>query len=167
MGWSVITRLIYEVDIASNFQVQKEKGDGALAVLCAFLSTACGFDYCKNKIPNRLIVIMTVAGLLIRWKKEGIGGLCAYVGAVLLIGAFLYPFFRTGGLGAGDVKLLGVTAGYLPFEKIFCFSFVSMLIAAIFSIFQLCRRKCLKETAMVRLSSPALLSVLLLLGGVY
>ena len=66
---------------------------------------------------------MTAVGVLIRWQKEGIGGLCAYVGAVLLMGAFLYPFFRIGALGAGDVKLFGVTAGYLPFEKIFYFSF--------------------------------------------
>jgi len=138
-----------------------------LAVLCAFLATACGFDYCKSKIPNKLIAVMTAVGVLIRWQKEGIGGLCAYVGAVLLMGAFLYPFFRIGALGAGDVKLFGVTAGYLPFEKIFYFSFVSMLIAAMFSIFRLCMKKRLKETATVRLSGPALLGVLLLLGGVY
>lgn len=167
-----------------------------MAVLCAFLTAACGFDYCRRRIPNCLIVIMAAAGFVFRGGREGIGGVFAYAGEALLIMALLYPFFKIGALGAGDVKLFGVTAGYLPFKKILFFSFVSMLITAIISLVKLLRKKYLKErlgilfaylkktadsgvlgnypsaegqkdNATVCLSGPALLSVLLLLGGVY
>ena len=165
-----------------------------MAVLCVFLATACGFDYWKSKVPNQLIIIMSLTGLLIRWKKEGIDGVCSYMGAAFLVGAVLYSFYKIGAIGAGDVKLFGVTAGYLPFGKIFYFLFVSLLIAAIFSIIKLWSKKSMKkrlqnlalyvkrtlesgtpeaypnpggEKLTVRLAGPAFLGVLLLLGGAY
>ena len=53
--------------------------------------------------------------------------------------ALLYPLFKISAVGAGDVKLLGAAAGYFPFEKIFLFAFVSLLIAAIISQTQNCQ----------------------------
>lgn len=167
-----------------------------LAVLCALLTAACGFDYCKRRIPNCLIVMMAAVGFASRYGKEGMSGIFAYAGETLLVMALLYPFFKIGTLGAGDVKLFGVTAGYLPFKKILFFSFVSMLIAAIISLFKLLRKRNLKErlsilfvylintadsrnlgaypsfgepkeAATVCLSGPVFLSVLLFLGGAY
>lgn len=165
-----------------------------MAALCVFLATACGFDYYKSKIPNPLIIIMFITGLLIRRSREGIGGMCSYAGAAVIIGALLYPFFKIGTIGAGDVKLFSVTAGYLPFGKIFYFSFVSLLIAAIFSLMKLQSKKCLKkrirnfvlyvkrtlesgmpeayfepdgEKLTIHLAGPVFAGVLLLLGGVY
>lgn len=167
-----------------------------LAFLCAFLTAACGFDYCKRRIPNCLIVMMAAVGFVFRCGKEGVNGIFAYAGETLLIMTLLYPFFKIGTLGAGDVKLFGVTAGYLPFKKILFFSFVSMLIAAIISLLKLLRKKYLKkrlsilfgylinaaggrsmgaypsfeepkEAVTVCLSGPVFLSVLLFLGGAY
>lgn len=167
-----------------------------MAVLCAFLATACGFDYYKRRIPNCLIAIMAAAGLVLRCRSEGSSGAFAFMGGAILIMALLYPFFKIGAVGAGDVKLFGVTAGFLPFDKILYFSFFSMLAAAIFSMIKLRYKKCLKERLCILfaylknvmnggeigsypvhgggknrvsicLSGPVLLSVLLLLGGVY
>ncbi len=138
-----------------------------MAVLCVFLATACGFDYHKRKIPNWLILIMLGVGFWLRCMREGGSGGLAYLGAMLLVTAFLYPFFKIGALGAGDVKLFGVTAGYLPFEKILYFSFCSMLIAAVFSVCKVICKKRGKECLTVCLSGPVLLGALLLWGGVY
>ncbi|MCM1190116.1 MAG: A24 family peptidase [bacterium] len=166
-----------------------------MAVLCAFLAAACIYDHCRRRIPNYLTVMMAAAGIMIRCRESGIGGIAFFLAGALPVMFFLYPFFRIGALGAGDVKLFGVTAGFLPFQKILLFSFVSLLIAAIFSLFRIIRKKCIRErfqtlcdyardvagskrlclyplpkdreSATVPLAGPILLGVLLLLGGVY
>lgn len=166
-----------------------------MAVLCAFLAVACVYDHCRRRIPNFLIIMMAAAGVALRCRETGFEGVLLFLAGALPVMALLYPFFRIGTLGAGDVKLFGITAGFLPFRKIFLFSFVSLLIAAIFSLFMLLRKKCIRErfavllayvrevagngsfclyplpkegeTAAIPLAGPVTLSVLLFLGGVY
>lgn len=167
-----------------------------MAVLCVLLMTAGGFDYWKRKIPNGLIALMLLTGVLFRFRRDGTWGIPYYLGGMLTAMALLYFFFKIGTLGAGDVKLLGVISGYLPFKKIFLFSFVSLLIAAIISLLKMLMNKNIRErlgvfigylreimdtgtlqpypsakgndgSAGVCLSGPMLLSLLLYLGGVY
>lgn len=167
-----------------------------MAVLCLLTAAACSFDYCRRKIPNWLTAAMALAGILYRFWCQGLIGVPRFFAQALLVMALLYPLFQIGALGAGDVKLFGVAAGYLPFRKIFLFSFVSMLIAAMISLVKLIRSKLFrkrlgiffhyvrevadkgellpyptKESAggntKVCLSGPVLLSLLLYLGGVW
>lgn len=167
-----------------------------MAVLCLLMAAACGFDYCRRKIPNWLAAAMALAGILFRLWCQGLIGVPWFLAQALVVMGVLYPLFRIGALGAGDVKLFGVTAGYLPFRKIFLFSFVSMLIAAMISLVKLIRGKLFRErlgiffhyvrevadkgallpyptgesaggNAKVCLSGPVLLSLLLYLGGVW
>lgn len=42
--------------------------------------------------------------------------------------------FYIGAMGAGDVKLLGVCAGYFSGEKVLCFLFFALLFAAVFAL---------------------------------
>ena len=134
-----------------------------LAALCVFLAAACGYDYRQRRIPNYVILGMTIAGIGWRMYDERAPGALWYLGLAVLVMAVLYPFFKTGGLGAGDVKLMGVTAGYLPAEKILGFLFCSLLVAALISLFKILR----KAKGGVRLAGPVLVSILLFLGGVY
>ncbi|MCM1057039.1 MAG: A24 family peptidase [Firmicutes bacterium] len=167
-----------------------------MAVLCLLLTAACGSDYRNRKIPNGLVAVMALAGTVFRFRRDGTVGVPLYLGEAAAIAALLYPLYKMGGLGAGDVKLLGAAAGYLPFNKIFLFSFVSLLIAAIISLIKLLVNKNFRErlgiffgyleeiakkgtvqrypatgkevkSAGVCLSGPALLSLLLCMGGVY
>lgn len=167
-----------------------------MAVLCLLMAAACGFDYCRRKIPNWLAAAMALAGVLYRFWCQGLIGVPWFLAEALLVMALLYPLFQIGALGAGDVKLFGVAAGYLPFRKVFLFSFVSMLIAAMISLVKLIRGKLFRErlgiffhylrevadkgallpyptegsagrNAKVCLSGPVLLSLLLYLGGVW
>ena len=114
------------------------------------------------------------------------------VGIILL----LYPLFRIGAIGAGDVKLYGICAGYYPGEKFLYFFFVSLLIAAMISLLKMFRESMVKERmiyfldyvfsvmqsgkfqlyiqneterrkASICLAGPIFLSVLLGMGGVY
>lgn len=167
-----------------------------MAALCVLLAAACWCDYRKKKIPNYLIVAMILAGVPWRFLEEGPWAAAQFVFQAILIGGLLYPLFKIGVLGAGDVKLFGVAAGYLPFNKIFLFLFVSLLIAAIISLVKLCHNNYFgerlhylaeyfadvlisgswrlylengKDSPDIRLclSGPAFLSLLLYLGGIY
>lgn len=167
-----------------------------MAALCILLAAACWCDYRKKKIPNYLIAAMILAGVPWRILEEGPWAAAVFVLQTILIGGLLYPLFKIGAVGAGDVKLFGVAAGYLPFEKIFVFLFVSLLIAAIFSLVKLWQNDNFRErlhylaeyfadvikgsswrlylengkdSPEIRLclSGPAFLSLLLYLGGIY
>ena len=167
-----------------------------LGALCVFLVAACGFDYRCNRIPNYIILVIAVVGALQHWATGGLAEVLYYLGISVLVAGVMYPLFKIGSLGAGDVKLLGVTAGYLPFKKIMMFLFVSLLIAALFSLVKMWKRNNLferlhyfmayladvmrsgnfrlyleneadKQAVGICLSGPVLLAVLLYCGGVY
>ncbi len=167
-----------------------------MAALCILLAAACGYDYKRKRIPNYLIAFMAVVGVGWRFGESGIRGSLSYLMEAAVIMSLLYLFFKIGAIGAGDVKLFGVSAGYLPCSKILMFLFVSLLISAIISLLKMWKEKnlferlrCLasylsdvkkggvwklypesgmeKQTAGICLSGPVLLSLLLYLGGVY
>ncbi|MCI9438510.1 MAG: prepilin peptidase [Lachnospiraceae bacterium] len=166
-----------------------------MAALCVLLTAACGYDYRDRRVPNYLILLTAISG--IGWRSwNGMSGVLFYLGQALLVMLLLYPFFKIGGLGAGDVKLLGVTAGYLPFEKVLAFLFCSLFVAAVISIIKMWRNHTFRDrmryltgylteviagrrwqlyrdvkgerhSAGICLSGPVLISILLYLGGVY
>lgn len=167
-----------------------------MAALCASLGVVCLFDYRRRKIPNLLIAVILAVGAGRSLLKNGLEGAGGYLLTGVAVLFLLYPLFRMGGLGAGDVKLFSVCAGYFPADKIFYFLFFSMLVSAIFSVIQLCRERdvrdrvayfCEYAVAVARsgkwwlylpqkgerkfsgvcMSGPILCSVLLGMGGVY
>lgn len=166
-----------------------------LAVLCFLLLLACCFDYIRQKIPNLLLLGILAAGLADAFRGGGIEVPLFIVRGLAVIAVF-YPFFRIGTIGAGDVKLLGICAGYFSGGRILSFLFVSMLVSAIFSLIKLCREKNIKQrllyfgeyvadvirtgnlrlyfegkgefkAAGICLSGPVLISALMSWGGVY
>lgn len=170
------------------------KGVVDMVALCLLTAAVCLSDYFTRRIPNLILLIMMTIGILYRWQQMGAGGIpfCLFqTGIVILL---FYPLFRIGALGAGDVKLFGVAAGYLPFQKVFLFVFISMLIAAIFSLIRLiCDRQLRRRMGIflgyvrlvavkgalipypierngrdkICLSGPVLLCLILYLGGVW
>ncbi len=167
-----------------------------MGALCVFLLVACVYDYKDNRIPNYLIVLMGIGGAVRLLLRDGWSGMLGYLWIAGLVMAILYPVFKIGGLGAGDVKLLGITAGYLPFKKILVFLFFSLLFAAILSLLKMWKRNYFTErlkyliayltdviksgswqlylaneadkTAVgICLSGPILVSILLYMGGGY
>lgn len=176
---------------------QQDKGVvDVLAALCFLLLAACFMDYRKKKIPNFLIAAIALLGMALRILQDGAGGAAVYIGQAVMVICLFYFLFRLGTVGAGDVKLFGVTAGCLPFKKILLFLFVSLLIAAIISLVKIWKKKYFwerlryltgylsdvwksgnwklySESSMAEadvgicLSGPILVSLLLYLGGAY
>lgn len=122
-----------------------DKGDGWVVILCVFLVAACYYDYRRSRIPNWLVTFLFVMGIADNLLDGGVWALTGFFISVLLVVLTLYPFFKIGGLGAGDIKLLGVCAGYFPTGKIILFLFFSMLVAAIISFIHLLREQNLGE----------------------
>lgn len=167
-----------------------------MIVLGLIVSFVAVYDFCQRRIPNGLLLLIIINGFIYRMHNLGVIGLLVYM--VFSVGtiALLFPIFKVGGLGAGDVKLFGLVAGYLPFGKILYFLFFSMLIAAIISLFKIILFKNIKERwnilikyfrdvaerrslflypvskdhdrkATVSLSAPILCSLMFFWGGVY
>ena len=165
-------------------------------MLCIFLCMACYFDYRFCRIPNWLVLLILGLGLVRAFWTGGPYQIWSYVlwGSMMLLA--LYPLFRIGTMGGGDLKLYAVCCGFFPREKILSFLFFSLLIAALFSLFRFVRRADLKERfayllayvksvadsgewklyfsdvqekkkAGICLAGPILLSVLLYWGGFY
>lgn len=167
-----------------------------LEALCFLLAIACCFDYRSGRIPNLLLFIMFVVGCGYSALSAGVRGVIFFsvesVGVVLL----LYPLFKIGALGAGDVKLYGICAGYLPKDKFLFFLFLSLLIAAIISLIKMIKESNAierisylceyvlevmrsgnfrlyienekeRKASGICLAGPIFCSVLLYLGGIY
>jgi len=74
---------------------------------------ACGWDLRTRRIPQVLTLGGAVAGLAFHVLTGGWhGGLGSLAGWFIGIAVFLAPF-ALGGLGAGDVKLLGALGAWL------------------------------------------------------
>lgn len=109
--------------------------------LCLCLGIACYFDYRKRKIPNVLIYSMLPVGIIDSILARGIWGMPGFLLRAVCVMAIFYPLFKIGVLGAGDVKLFGICAGFLSFPKFLFFLFFSLLFAAILSLLKMVKEQ--------------------------
>ena len=98
--------------------LNKKEGGGSIICLVLLLAVACYFDYRKAKIPNWLILVGLVSAVGITvWEADP--GRPFYITLLwpvvrtAITTVILYPFFKIGVLGAGDVKLVAVCAAFL------------------------------------------------------
>ncbi len=83
-----------------------------LAVLI-FVGTCVAVDIRMRRIPNVLSGPALLAGILLNAFYFGISGLWwSVVGAAVTMAALLWPF-AMGGVGAGDVKMMGAVGAFL------------------------------------------------------
>ncbi len=167
-----------------------------MAFLCCLLFCACFYDYRHRKIPNWLNIWIAGHGFLYCLLTQGgTQTLYALARAVLLM-ALLYPVFCIGALGAGDIKLFGGCALFLPSSGILYFLFYALLAAAGLSVLKILATKSARsrlahllsygrqlaltgrlqpyvtdleeqQKASICLAGPIFISMLFYLGGVY
>ncbi len=166
-----------------------------MVLLSFFAAVACFFDTRKRRIPNLLLAVVLLTGLIRAGCLQGTTGPPAYLLRMILVILAFYPFFMIGSLGAGDVKLFGVAAAFFESRDVIPFLFFTLLIAAFLSILKLVlcgnvRERFARLTFWVRsllcgnlriyvadeeknnadtvaLAGPVFCSVLLKLGGFY
>lgn len=86
------------------------------------------------KIPNRLTFPALMAGLVYHTCTSGWKGLFFSIGGVFLGLALLMTFYLLGGMGAGDVKLMGVVGGILGPKGVFAAFLSTALIGGVYAI---------------------------------
>lgn len=86
-----------------------------------------------------------MTGMIYRLTGDGSSGILEYFTGMLLTIVMFYFFFWIGAMGAGDVKILGVCAGFFPKNSILHFLFFSLTIAAFFALCKMYKERNMKE----------------------
>lgn len=83
-----------------------------LFLVCS-LAAALWWDLSGRRIPNGLIAIMLPVGVALQYISSGAEGLLAGLTGLALGCGALLPLYARGGMGAGDVKLMGASGLFL------------------------------------------------------
>ena len=107
-----------------------------LVVLVLLLSAAAVLDFYRGKIPNILIVTGCCYGMVRLWYHQDI--LRALPGIIFPV-MVLFPLYKIGTIGAGDIKLLSMLGFYFSFmETLFCI-FLAFVLGAVISMISFIR----------------------------
>lgn len=135
---------------------------GSIVSLLLFLSLALWEDYHAARISNRLIVTAFLATVLNHVIRNGFHDFFHFLLQPCVLILILFPLYLCRALGAGDLKLLGVTALFLSWKLTFLAFLTAMYFALIPVIFLLFReKKCLGNK--IPMSGPILGGVLLIM----
>jgi len=103
-------------------------------VAVAVAAIACGFDLRTRRIPNELTFGAALAAVVFHVAATGTSGLMTAGGGWLLGVALFFPFFALGGMGAGDVKLLGALGAWLGAEVVVQVALSSAIAGGVFAV---------------------------------
>ena len=134
--------------------------EGGRTVLILFVTAAAASDLRRGRVYN-FLTLPTLAGGLWLLAHSGPEQLLSVLVVMAAVFLFLLPFWKGGGLGAGDIKLLMALAPLMG-AGWFLFGIVlSFLISAVISAVLLIRYRDLSRT--VHLAVPIGISVMLCL----
>ena len=108
-----------------------------LLLLILILLAAVYWDYRKGVIPNRLIILGFVLGLLRLIIQKEIYGLILHLPGIMVPILLFYPIFKIGGLGGGDIKLFSLLGIYLSFWQLIYSILLTFIIGAFFSLLKM------------------------------
>lgn len=116
-------------------------GTLAVVVLWTLLIVAVVTDIRTRRIPNILLSPALSLALLIHVTTGGVDGLITAASGLALGILMLLPLYFTGGMGAGDVKLLGVVGSFLgPWGAVVA-GFATMMAGAVIGLLVLVWRR--------------------------
>jgi prepilin peptidase CpaA len=118
----------------------------AYEFLVALLLAAAVFDVCGRRIPNWLTGPAVLAGLTFNAWGDGTHGLLMSAAGLFLGLALLAPFYMAGGMGAGDVKLMGAIGALLGPKAVFLAFLFSAIVGGLYAVLLLLARGYLGET---------------------
>ena len=105
---------------------------GHLAVVVAAL--ACISDLRSRRIPNVLTFGAALCGIAAAALVDGTAGATTSATGWLVGIAIFFPFFALGGLGAGDVKLLGAIGAWVGPSIVIRVGLYSAVAGGVFAI---------------------------------
>ncbi len=105
------------------------------------LGLAGALDLRFRKVPNWLTFAMAITGILFQAVDRGISGFQESLLGLALGILLLYIPFALGGMGGGDVKLLGATGALVGPAILLKVFLASAIFGGIFSVFEIIRKK--------------------------
>jgi prepilin peptidase CpaA len=105
-----------------------------ITVMLALLAIALLSDVRERRIPNQLVVSGLLLGLAGHAWLAGFGGLMFAVSGSLVGLLCLLPFHISGGLGAGDVKLMAMCGAFLGPLQVGMASIASLLVGGVIGV---------------------------------
>jgi prepilin peptidase CpaA len=112
--------------------------------LCTLLALAVWNDVLTRRIPNRLVLLGTLIGLVMNSvfplgagffsEPSGAVGFLAALGATCLGLATLLPLYAIGAMGAGDVKLMAMVGAFLGPDGVLGAALLSLLAGGILAL---------------------------------
>jgi prepilin peptidase CpaA len=115
-----------------------------MLTLVVVLALTCYTELKDNLIPNKITYTGMVLGLVYGFLPGGIDLQSSAVGLTLGFGT-LFIFYIFGGMGGGDVKLMGTVGALLGVQHIVAVLIYTSLIGAVMAIFYLTWNKKLLE----------------------
>jgi prepilin peptidase CpaA len=88
-------------------------GSVTTVALCILMLAAVVTDMREHRIPNLLVIAVLLLGLMTQIGTDSVTGIVSWAGGLAIGMAIFLPFYIGGGMGAGDVKLMAATAGFL------------------------------------------------------
>ncbi len=109
-------------------------------------------DFKRDRIYNGWILFGILTGLFFHMQEGGWYGVCSAVIPMIIPFILLYPIYKIGALGAGDIKLFMVSGSFLKTEQLVHVIIVSFFAAALFSLMKMISEKNCKERTRYLLS---------------
>lgn len=115
-------------------------------ILLMIVGISSYFDLKERKIPNKITFAGILIGILINsYLGGGTGLLRALLGMFLGLTIFFVPF-AMGGMGAGDVKLMGAIGALMGWRFLMMTALFSAVVGGIMVLFHLLYTGKLRET---------------------
>ena len=117
-----------------------------MVAVLAFVALCAGVDLRTRRIPNRLSGSGMVLGAVLQTLYFGLTGLGASLaGLLVMVGLLLLPF-ALGGLGGGDVKMMGAVGAFLGPRAALAALLLGLAGGGVVMAVHLARRGRLRET---------------------
>ena len=118
--------------------LQNHLEKGIWVILFLFTGLATGYDLRTGKIPNRLLLLAGVSGIVfcifLMFYRQDYWYLLPCLIKFFFVFVLIWPIYQIGALGAGDCKLLLFIGMFLPIKTSIFVFISSMTLAAGFGL---------------------------------
>lgn len=140
-------------EISSNEFIESinKNGGGLIGLiyyqylLILLLIIAVLMDFRYDRIYNGWIILGILLGISLRILGKGLPGIYGAIAAMLLSFCILYPIYKIGALGAGDVKLLVMVGSFVSAGRSLRIIAFSFIIGSVFSIVKMISEENFRE----------------------
>lgn len=105
-----------------------------IVTLLVLLALSIVADVRARRVPNRIVIIGLVVGLWGNASVPGAGGLAIALGGAVVGLLCLLPFHISGGMGAGDVKLMAMCGAFLGPVHVAVAAALSLVIGGVIGV---------------------------------